>query len=452
MKKLLSILLAAVLVMSLATVPAFAQEKQKLVVAYNDNQDRGENFGQYQWLVNTFENWALKDKYELVIQAEPVNDSDFFTKMQLQMSDASTSPDIVLYDTFQLQADVAAGYFLKLDDYVAKWDAWNDGSIYEATKAGTTSADGSVYGVPSDTDTRGLWYNKNVFEKAGLGREWQPETWQDILDACEAIKANCEEDVIPMWMSGSAVEAEATTMNSYLMFHYGTGERLVDDATGIWNINTQGMYDSLSFFSDLYQKGFGGTMSEVIDANAWATMSDYLRNDKLGICLGGNWQWSNFAATGTYPWEGFEEELGFAKMPNQNGGGFTTLSGGWCLTIPAKCDVPDDAFDFLTNLMDPEQNYLQLILARGDLATRTELNEMEEYSAAPFMALATSYLDFTAYRPANENYSTVSSYIYTAVEEVVTGAKVEDAMAGYATKVTNLVGADHVKDVGFQAR
>lgn len=451
MKKIFSILLATAMLLScLGSISLAEGDKITLTIAYNDSNDQGEEGYRYKWIMDTYNAWDKKDSVDIKIQAEPVTDSDFFTKMQLQMGDPSTSPDVILYDTFQLQADIAAGYFMKLDDYVANYGAWNDGTYYEATKAGVTAADGSVYGIPSDTDTRGLWYNKNVMEAAGLGRDWQPESWQDIVDACQAIKDNVE-GAVPMWMSSSAVEAEGTTMNSFLMFLYGTGERLVDDSTGIWNINSQGMYDSLKFFSDLYANGFGGEQYEVIDANAWATMTEYLMADQLGIFLNGNWYPSNFLSTGMYPWEGYEDQIGFAKMPNQNGDGYTTLSGGWALTISAQCQHPDEAFEFMTMLMDPEIAYTDFIVARGDLATLTAMTENETYTSVPFIDLATSYLDFTAYRPANENYSTISSYIYTAVEEVVTGTSVEDALQAYNQKVTDLVGADFVKDCGHTA-
>lgn len=451
MKKWISMLIALSMLLACVGTIALAEEKTTITIAYNDSNARGEDDYRYRWVMDTYEAWDLKDQYEIKIQAEPVTDGDFFTKMQLQLGDASTAPDIILYDTFQLQADVAAGYFMNLDEYVANYDAWNNGGFYEATKAGVTAADGSVYGIPSDTDTRGLWYNKAVLESVGLGADWQPETWQDIMDACKLIKEQSAES-IPMWMSSSAVEAEGTTMNSFLMFLYGTGERLVDDSTGIWNINSKGMYDALNFFYTLYSEGLGGEQYEVIDSNAWATMTEYLMADQLGIFLNGNWYPSNFLSTGVYPWEGYQDKIGFAKMPMQDGGGFITLSGGWALTLSAHCPNPDAAFDFATKLMDPEIAYVDFVIARGDLATRTELNANDKYTSVPFIELATSYLDFTAYRPANENYSTISSYIYTAVEKVTTGTTPEEALAAYDKSVTDLVGADFVKDCGYIAK
>lgn len=451
MKKFVCMILAMMMVLACAGSIASAEEKKTLTIAYNDSNATGETGYRQQWIRNTFEAWDKKDQYELVIQEEPVQDGDFFTKMQLQLSDASTAPDIILYDTFQLQADIPAGYFADLSDLVAGYDAWNDGSYYAATYAGVTAADGKVYGVPSDTDTRGLWINTDVMEAAGLGADWQPENWQDILDACAKIK-EWNADAVPMWMASSAVEAEGTTMNSFLMFYYGTGERLVDDATGIWNINSQGMYDSLKFFSDLYTLGYGGEEYEVIDANAGSTMADYFQNGELGIYLNGNWFYSRFLETGASPWEGYADHMKFVKMPLQNGDGFITLSGGWALTISDACSFKEDAFEFLTMLLDPEVDYITFITARGDLATRTECNDIDAYTQASFIDVATSYLDFTDFRPANENYSTVSSYIYTAVEKVVTGTSVEDAMAYYDQAVTDLVGADFVNDMGCIAK
>ena len=120
MKKLICMLMALILVLACTGMALAEGDKITLTIAYNDSSDRGENDYRYNWVMNTWNAWDKKDQVEVKIQAEPVQDGDFFTKMQLQLGDPSTAPDIILYDTFQLQADVAAGYFMKLDDYVAK--------------------------------------------------------------------------------------------------------------------------------------------------------------------------------------------------------------------------------------------------------------------------------------------------------------------------------------------
>ena len=56
------------------------------------------------------------------------------------------------------------------------------------------TTDGKVYGIPYCTDTRGLWYNREILTTAGViaeGEDWAPKTWDDILDACAKIKDKC---------------------------------------------------------------------------------------------------------------------------------------------------------------------------------------------------------------------------------------------------------------------
>ena len=85
---------------------------------------------------------------------------------QLMMRSPNTAPDMVYEDTFLINSDITAGYLKPLDDYIKNWDDW---SQFEETAKGAAKApDGKTYGVPDGTDTRALWYNKQLFAKAGL--------------------------------------------------------------------------------------------------------------------------------------------------------------------------------------------------------------------------------------------------------------------------------------------
>ena len=80
-------------------------------------------------------------------------------------SSASTAPDVLYEDTFLVNSDVAAGYLTPLGSYLSKWSGWSQYSA--AAKAAAKSNDGHTYGVSMGTDTRGLWYNKQL---PGQGR------------------------------------------------------------------------------------------------------------------------------------------------------------------------------------------------------------------------------------------------------------------------------------------
>ena len=460
-KKLLSVMLGTAMAATLITGcggsgnSSSASDTQtsdgakKLVITYADYNDQGKDGYMYNWIMDTYNNWDKKGDVEIELQPVVANDSDYFTKIQTQMQDPATSPDIFFEDTFQLNTDVAAGYVTDLSDYVSGWDEW-DSTFIEALKEGTKGSDGKTYAVPVSTDVRGLWYNKDVFEQAGLGRDWQPESWQDILDACAAIKANCEDDVVPIWFSCSNTDAEATSMNTFEMLLYGTGETLVDESTGVWNVSGQGITDSLNFIKTCKDEGYIGTLSEVFDASDWQYANKYMSTGKLGMCLTGNWAYAEYLSTGSSPMEGYTDDtlsdvLGFAQMPKQNGDGYITMSGGWSWAIANNSDQKDDSFAFIEELMKSD-NYIKYLTGSGNLATKNGMDQYDDYKSKLYVNEAAAMSETANFRPHNENYSKVSSYIYEMVDTIVRNdTAIDSALADFQSSVKTVVGEDKTK-------
>ena len=55
------------------------------------------------------------------------------------------------------------------------------------------TTDGKVYGIPYCTDTRGLWYNREILTKAGViaeGEDWAPKTWDTSWMHVQRSKIN----------------------------------------------------------------------------------------------------------------------------------------------------------------------------------------------------------------------------------------------------------------------
>ncbi len=62
----------------------------------------------------------------MTVDLQPIqaNDDDYGTKLALAQRSADTAPDVFYEDTFKVRSDVDAGYLLKLDSYLEKWDDW----------------------------------------------------------------------------------------------------------------------------------------------------------------------------------------------------------------------------------------------------------------------------------------------------------------------------------------
>lgn len=411
-------------------------------------RNTGDNDKLTKYLEDTFIPEFEKENDDIKIKLSPItaSEGDYFSKVALSMQSESTAPDIVAEDSFMLNSDANAGYLTNLDDRIEEWDQWD--KYTENLKQGVTAQDGSLYAIPGTSDSRGIWYNKNVFKKAGLPEEWQPESWQDVIDAAEKIKKS-DESIIPFGMGVAKANGESVSMQTFEMLLYGTKDTLFDSDSKKWNVKSQGITDSLNFINEVYnEKKLGPPLSTAINSNYGSVMfQDKFPKDEVGMLLDGFWSSGNWTETGATPVENMTERFGFAAMPTQDGGdpAFTTMSGGWTWAIPEKAKNKDASWKVLKALGGKDQQ-AERAIAEGNLTVRDDSADMEDYKDQPFIEEATSYLQNAHFRPADDKYPNVSVEIQTMVEAVATGSKTpEDAAKTYAENVTRIVGEENVQ-------
>jgi len=418
-------------------------EKKTITITYRDD-GTGEKGTLYKWIKEVSEQYPNKN---VEIKPTPIqaSEGDYFAKIALALKSKDTAPDIVTEDTFMLNSDASAGFLEPLDDRLKGWEDWSNGSFIEAMKKGVTASDGKVYGVPYNTDSRGLWYNKEIFKKAGLPEEWQPKSWDEVLDAARTIKEKAGSDVVPIWMNLGKATGEATSMQTYEMLLYGTGERLYDEASKKWIVKSQGINDALGFIETITKEKLGPPLSKVLNGQAGNTATrEYLPKGKLAISLDGSWITGNYLEGGAAPWPEYKDVLGFAPMPTSKGQdpGTITLAGGWALSIPSNAKNKDEAWDFIKFALNKE-NTQKLVMSSGNITVRADVAKDPEYTKMPFNAIATEYLKNAEFRPAQDKYPEVSTQIQSMVESVATGTSAADAANKYAQDVTRIVGQDH---------
>lgn len=429
-------------------------EGQKtLTLAYLDSSgaETTEEGWIYKWAMDTYENWDRKDEVTLELVPYIGTESDYFTKMALDLSDASTAPDIFYEDSFRVTTDSAAGYLASLDDYLADWSGWTDGSMIEACKEAATGGDGSVYGIPLATDSRGIWANKEILVQAGLPEDWAPATWEELLEGCRQIKENCE-GVIPLWYTCEET-SEATSINTFEMVLYGTEDHLYNEETGKWNIRSQDMLDSLEFFQTTVEEGLTGSVSEITNTpNSLNYACEYMRDGKLAMVLTSTAvPNAMYSAGSSFEWEGWEDKLTLIPMPTRDGdlGGSVTMSGGYVWSVSSYSEEQELAFDFITAMMDNKEQVVEYILECGQLPTIdvSDASNYSELEGRPFMIEATQLLENAQYRPHQEQYSEVSTYLSQMVNSVVCGTDPAEALETYSQSVITIVGEENTQDL-----
>ncbi|MFG2503476.1 extracellular solute-binding protein [Streptomyces sp. NPDC048441] len=360
-------------------------------------------------------------------------DSEYYTKLQQMMRSPKTAPDLVYEDTFLINSDITSGYLKPLDPYLDKWKDWDQ--FIGTSKSAAKAADGKTYGVPDGTDTRGLWFSKGIFKKAGLPANWQPKSWDDILQTARTIKKKVP-GVTPLNVYTGKPAGETATMQGMEMLLYGTGQDpMYDPKSKKWVTGSQGFKDSLSFVETVYKEKLGPDVSDALDPNfATRVRGELLPEDKLGINLDGSWLPQDWGKGAGHEWPEWSKKLGLAHMPTQNGQapGKVSMSGGWTWAVPTKASNPDLAFKFIEQ-MQTKANAQKWYVANSGIAVRKDVASDPSYlKAQPGLKFFTDLVPSTHYRPAYPAYPKVSTAVQEAMEKVTTGdGSVADAASGY---------------------
>ncbi|WP_405602255.1 ABC transporter substrate-binding protein [Streptomyces sp. NBC_01410] len=434
--------LAAVVAASLSACGGSSgSDPDTIKVAYNRSTDNKVRFKDtfLESVKKQFEKDHPGKKVKLVPIQAP--DNDYATKAQQMMRSPKTAPDLVYEDTFRINSDIKAGYLKPLDDYLRKWNQWSQ--FVETAKSAAKAEDGRTYGIPDGTDTRGLWFNKEIFAKAGLPADWQPKNWAEILTAARTVKQKVP-GVIPLNVYTGKGPGEAAVMQGFEMLLYGTGaDPLYDPSAKKWVAGGKGFRDALGFVRTVYGEKLGPDVSDALDPNiATRVATELLPEGRLAIDLDGSWMGQHWLASGAKPWPQWDKKLGQAPMPTQNGQapGKVSMSGGWTWAIPQKAKNPDLAWEFITAMQTPA-NAVQWTIVDAQIAVRKDVAADARYlKSMPGIDFFTSLVQYTHYRPALPVYPQVSTAIGEAMEKVTTGdASGADAAKEYDEQLKTIV-------------
>ncbi|MDY3970672.1 MAG: extracellular solute-binding protein [Atopobiaceae bacterium] len=98
---------------------------------------------------------------------------------------AGEAPDVCVMVINSTKVFADGGMIQPIDDVIAT-DDLND---FWPGLMDNCKVDGSLYGVPYLRSTPVLYYNKTLFQKAGLDATAAPATWDDMVKASDALAA-----------------------------------------------------------------------------------------------------------------------------------------------------------------------------------------------------------------------------------------------------------------------
>lgn len=198
---------------------------------------------------------------------------------------------------------------------------------------------GSLKGIAYQPYTSGIYYNKAIFEKAGVEKE--PATWAEFLDACEKIKA--------------AGYAPLALDDAYVLYNYGfqiaryIGQDEVKKLCkeGGW-ASSEGAKKAAQDMQTLVEKGY-------LDPNApgaYPASENTIGYDETAMIVNASWVPSEITNQTSC-----DIEWGMFNYPAVDGGtdpATVANVGAQALAIPAYSENGQEAFDLIMKITTGE--------------------------------------------------------------------------------------------------
>lgn len=109
---------------------------------------------------------------------------EYWTKLEAGAM-GGTAPDVFWCNGLHAQSYMEGGILLDLQDYIEK--AGYDLSVFPQAIRDLYTFDGHLYAIPKDFDLNAVWYNKEIFDEAGVSYPERGWTWDDMVDTARKL-------------------------------------------------------------------------------------------------------------------------------------------------------------------------------------------------------------------------------------------------------------------------
>jgi len=335
MKKL-SLIFVFIMVVSLLAGGEAAMATQKLVY-YGISEWVGGGIGPeyktaYEDLAKAFE--QENPGFELELQHDPWG--IWVTKLPTLLA-SGDAPDVFMVNNPEFPVFANGGYLLDLGEKLDK-------EYFNKFFQGVLSMyvhKGKNMGMPFTTDCRVLWYNKEVFEAAGLDPDKPPVTWDELKEYAKKCTIKMDEGNV----YGYGMDLALQEFPAQSLF-CATDASIIDPETLKGNTNTPEFKGYLELLRDMkpyYELDFNA-----IDHQKASTL---FAQKKVAMIIAGFWPWGIN--------EGLKDETFYslAFVPKMNSSAPDgSFGGGFAICVSSKTKSPDAAVKLAQLITSPEFN------------------------------------------------------------------------------------------------
>lgn len=278
----------------------------------------------------------------MTVEHQPVPNQDYSTKLQTLFA-AGSAPDIFRYlqELTPIVTVAEKNLHLTLDEYVSSRSY--DLSDFRPNAVELYRWDGKLYALPRDYGNQNIYYNIDLFEKAGLTpppADWEEKSWtfDAFLEAAKALTVK-NGDRTEQW--GFIVNRGLRPWSSWV---YNNGGTLVSKndqglATAM-TLDQPNAVEALQFLQDLmYTHGVAPRPELESETGGF----ELFASGRVGMSLTNPSDVVRYRTIEAFKWDVATLPLGKAERRGTGGGGT-----GWAIASTTK--APDQAWEFLESI------------------------------------------------------------------------------------------------------
>ncbi len=358
----------------------------------------------------------MADEFEaanpnIKINIEVTGWSDYWTMLEAGATGGSL-PDVFWMHSNEIYRYASNGMLLDLTDRIkasqkASLDNFPEGlnQIY--------NFQGKQFAIPKDFDTIGLWYNKTLFDKAGLKYPDETWTWDDLHNAAKTLT----KDGVYGFL------APLHNQEGYYNFVYQNGGTIItpDKKSGYDDPKT---VEALKYYVGFVREGLSP------EVYGDAERADLIKNGKVAMGLFGSWNLSGFTEN-----EYMAQNFDVAVLPKKEKQ--ASIYNGLGNAIAHNTKHPEEAWKFVEYLSSKEGQERQ---AQLGVAISAYKGAADLWVSSNQTFHVKAFVDMVGYgviRPYSNTTAVWEDKAYEALKPAFSGqSSVEDA-AKNAAKIMN---------------
>lgn len=235
----------------------------------------------------------------VTIKIENAGDK-YFEKLQTSIS-GGAGPDVFWMNGPNFQLYAANGQLEPLDVKTAD---------YPESLVELYSFDGKTYGAPKDFDTIGVWYNKELFDAAGVEYPAADWTWADY----HATAAALTDPAKGVWGSAAKLNDQSGYYNTVAQ----AGGYVIDSEGSKSGWASPEAQAGIDFWIDQIKAGVSPNQQQMTDTH----VNDMFTSGKIAMYWDGSWNASLYAQN-----EVIGDKLDVAPLPAGAAGNMSVVHG-----------------------------------------------------------------------------------------------------------------------------